>query len=67
MRKEMVVWPEVALSVSVNSFHACMWLVGCSEFTAVSFRTPFTRTLTVLLEPRIPPGSLTLPTQKVSW
>ena len=46
----------------------CLHVVGgCSEFTAVSFRTPFTRTLTVLLEPRIPPGSLTLPTQKVSW
>lgn len=40
--KEIVVRPEVALKVSANSVHACLWLAGCLEFVAVSFRTPFT-------------------------
>src|SRR5215469_12312375 len=63
LMKEILVWLVVALIASVNSFHACLWLVGCSEFTAVSFLTPFTSTSTVLLTPKIPPGSLMLPSQ----
>ena len=34
MMKEILVWLDAAWMVSVNSFHACLWLAGCSEFTA---------------------------------
>jgi hypothetical protein len=44
LMKEILVWLDAAWMVSVNSFQACLWLVGRSEFTAVSFRTPFTKT-----------------------
>jgi hypothetical protein len=39
--KEIVVRSEVALKVRTNFFHPCLWLAGCSEFVAVSFRAPF--------------------------
>src|SRR5579863_9738297 len=29
---EIVVRLEVALMVSANSFHACLWFAGCNEF-----------------------------------
>ena len=68
MRNARPVKPEPATNVVVNCSQVKIcWLGavagGTSEFTAVKIVEEFTCTSTVLVVPRIPPGSLTFPTQ----
>lgn len=64
LRNSTLVLADVARIFRVNVFQFCV--VPPPEFVAVMTRRPLTRTTTVLLVPKRPLGSTTLPTENLN-
>jgi len=66
-RNPIVVDVDVAVKVVVNCSQFCVAVPAPAEFVKWPIEAPFTKTSTVLVVPKIPPGLTTFPSQNDSW